>query len=284
MRKLWYRNSIEIKRKRFIDPITAAVIGAAVLGGGAVGLTKMATGKKKQYQSPELQKYVTPQSTESGGYSLPILKARAAGQGVAFSPEQLTEYQTPYATAARGQYERYGKPAIEEAASSKGMGRSTMALQSEAVAEKDLADLIGVNWSELNKWNEELKQQGITNGLSSLYSYMTQELGQSNLNTSAENARRTGEAETNYGVNEYNRQLPYEALSTGVTTGSNIYSGITGAQESNAILKALTDKAGAPSSAYGDIGFNPSISQVGGNDILSLLKKRQGFKIPTQYS
>lgn len=159
-----------------------------LFGGGA--------GKQQTY--PEV-KFQTPQQTEAGKYALPLLKSRAAGEGVAFTPDMLSMYGQPYAQAAQNQYNTYAQPAIEETFASKGLGRSTMAGQAEVQGQKDLADLIGVNWSELNKWNEAMKQQGIQNAMGGLENYTAQELAQANMNAQQEVNRALGQ-------NAYNQQ------------------------------------------------------------------------------
>ena len=146
----------------------------------------------EEEEYPEFIPYIMPQDTEAGASALPILQSRAKGEGVAFSPEQLTMYGQPYAKAATNIWENYSKPAIEESYASRGLGKSTMAGQAEVQGQRELADLIGVNWSDLNKWNESLKQQGITGGVSGLMDYMGSELNQSNLNTGGQNQYNMG--------------------------------------------------------------------------------------------
>jgi hypothetical protein len=241
-------------------------------------LTDLFNPKKNKAQDlPEVKKFTRPQDTEAGGYVLPILKSRASGQGVAFSPEQLTEFNTPYATAARGQFERYGKPAIEESFAARGLSKSPMAGQAEAVAEKDLADLIGVNWSELNKWNEVLKQSGITSGISGLQDFTGRELSQSNATTEAENARNM----ENYAIAEKNRTMIPDMISTGLTTAGNIASTIGDYASGNAILDLLRNRAGSATGNQIELAPSRSISSVGndgfasgGSIIAELLRKK----------
>lgn len=206
-------------------------------------------GEEEEY--PSFIPYAMPQDTEAGASALPILQSRAKGEGVAFSPEQLTMYGQPYAQAATNIWENYSKPSIEESYASRGLGRSTMAGQAEVQGQRELADLIGVNWSDLNKWNETLKQQGITGGVSGLMDYMGSELNQSNLNTQGENQYAMG----NFGYNLYGREKEAQENQNRSQFIMDIFQSILGGVAGGGAGQSGGTETSSGSTSSGDSGY-----------------------------
>ena len=212
--------------------------------------------KQKQPEFPTIE-YKTPQQTVAGAELLPILKSRSQGQGVAFSPEELSMYQQPYAKAAMNTWQNYSLPAIEDMWASKGLGKSTMAGQSTIQGQTDLANQIGTNWAELNKWNEALKQSGISSGLAGLQDFTGMELNQANQQANVP-LQKYGYDVANY---QYNNSQP-SLLQTALMTGGNILGAINGMNTQDALLSALLGKTQqtAPEnrSVYSNFSLTPN--------------------------
>jgi hypothetical protein len=146
-------------------------------------ITNIFGGQQKRDTTPQIEQFAMPQQTAAGGTALPLLQSRAQGQGVGFTPEQLSMYGQPYAKSVQDYWTNKAQPAIDESWSSRGLGRSSMAGQANIQGQQDVANMIGTNWADLNKWNEEMKQQGVQNALSGLLGFTDKEMNAGQMNT-----------------------------------------------------------------------------------------------------
>jgi hypothetical protein len=220
----YFRNHFIKEMKSERGTWGAIAVGTAAVAGAGGGLAYMGSKKKAEsYPSMPGIEYRDPHEMKAGATALPILQSRAKGEGVGFTPEQLSMYGNPYAESVLRNYQTKLKPQLEESFASRGLSRSTMAPQAEANAYGDVLSDIGVNWADLNKWNETMRQQGITNAMGGLMDYMGTELNQSNRR--AEVPLMNYRADLNRWANVPNE---YESLGQGISTAANIYSGLGG--------------------------------------------------------
>ncbi len=225
-------------------------------------------GSNKEQGNPEQTKIWKPQETASGSYSLPILKNRAAGQGVAFDPSQLTMYGNPYGEYMMRQYDTKLAPQIAENYASRGLSNSNLAAGDQSNALADVMSNIGVNWADLNKWNEQMKQSGIENAMSGLANYTNQELNQRNKEADLKQAGYDTKAQNLAAQKAQEQGMAQGMLGAGLNATGSLVSSMVNP------FSAITDmfsKGGTPAlgntpmdrSIYGGQTFSPETYMSG---------------------
>ena len=218
----------------------------AALAAGA-GISSYFGGKKaakKRDTTPQIEQPPMPQETEAGAAALPILKARAQGQGVALPEERLSLLGQPYAEKAWRGWETRGRPELEEAFSARGLGRSTMAGQAIGEGTRDVLADVGINWAELQKWNEILRQSGIQSGLSGLSAFTGQELGQ----RGAQIGQKWQDYANQIAQARQGRQERAQVLPNALITAGNVYEGLR--PKKKTALERLLERISAPRSVF----------------------------------
>lgn len=200
------------ERGFIVSGTLAALIGAGALGGGAAWLGSKKKSKEQQY--PSAPQYTMPEELPYGKSALDTLTARSKGQGVAFGQDQLGQFQTPYATAMQDQFQRHTLPAIESAQGAANIAGTPQGVGQRVGAQQDVSNQIAMNWQDFMKWNEALKQQGITGGVSGLQNFTQMGLGQKNLQAGADYQSQVGQfGEQQRAIGAQADRLP-NALST----------------------------------------------------------------------
>ena len=182
---------------------------------------------------------------EGGKTLLEKLEARARGEGVGYAPGLLDAYTSPLAKQAYGTYGRYEVPTISAQASSRGLGRSTIPIQTIARGQREVGENLNERLARLRIEEQGLIQQGITGALGGLQNVVTTggQLGQ----------RRAQE-----NLNEFLRQQDIQEI--------NRVEGVKGTRTALAYISSILDTV---ASKYGfnqnTVGvFNGNKSEGGG--------------------
>ena len=100
-------------------------------------------GKSKKQQVAAPAQVYSPgkvSELEGGKTLLEKLQARAGGEGVGYAPGLLDAYTSPLAKQAYGAYQRYEVPTISAQASARGLGRSTIPIQTIARGQREVGE------------------------------------------------------------------------------------------------------------------------------------------------
>lgn len=158
-------------------------------------------GKKSK---PNLtQNYMAPPSASSAPLFEKLRNLadkRLSGQDLGFGSEYVDKNVNPVAESMRRNFRNVTSPFLSNQYSSRGMGRSTLAANSQGLAEGNVESDIGNLMAQFYQLNEAQKKTDLTEGIRVGDQLNTQYLNQGNEAASQFNAAERGNTERTAGV------------------------------------------------------------------------------------
>lgn len=179
---------------------------------GAVGRAFGLTKSKGQGQAPARTKRVTPLQTEGGQFLNQTLRDRIAGKDLGLSKDLTDASSAAFATRQRKGFERVTAPAISASASARGLGKSTIPLNREALERQKVEESISERIANLGLASEELASREKSTAIGRFGQLTQAETNAQNAEVQAENMFNNAEFLRQQGFREAADKKQQEAI------------------------------------------------------------------------